>query len=170
VRSRFSTKVLIWGESRSLGMSELQKTCSHHLPSSILRPWRCLWCHRPRHSVDFCGLTLAWFRSYLQDCYQFVHINEEISDQAQVKYGVPQASVLGPLLFSLCMLLLRKHGINFHGDADNTQILYFLRNASDQKMLEYNWLFDGCTIALSSTVKHLCVIAWYQNVFGLSNC
>lgn len=57
-----------------------------------------LECH-----VGICGLALAWFRFYLPDCYHFVYTNEEMSDQTQVKYGVPQGSVLGPL-FSLYFL------------------------------------------------------------------
>ena len=45
------------------------------------------------------GMANNWFISYLFNRKQFVSINGHISNQTSVKYGVPQGSVLDPLLF-----------------------------------------------------------------------
>ena len=44
---------------------------------------------------------LSWFESYLQNRTQRVSLNDNLSEAADVIHGVPQGSILGPLLFLL---------------------------------------------------------------------
>ena len=47
------------------------------------------------------GVELEWFRSYLTDRRQFVEINGTCSNLLDIMIGVPQGSILGPILFIL---------------------------------------------------------------------
>ena len=62
--------------------------------------------NRLEKSVGIKGNALKWFVSYLNGRRQCVMINNASSQFADIKFGVPQGSVLGPTLFSLYTLLL----------------------------------------------------------------
>ena len=46
------------------------------------------------------GCALAWFKSYLSDRSQQVIVDNEMSSRVSLQVGVPQSSVLGPILFN----------------------------------------------------------------------
>ncbi len=81
------------------------------------------------------GLALEWFASYLKGRTFSVNIGSFTSPPASIHCGVPQGSILGPLLFSLYMLplgsILQKHNINYHCYADIFQ--------SNQEMT-FHWI------------------------------
>lgn len=52
-------------------------------------------------AVGFCQNSVKWFNSYLTDRKQFVAVNGCHSEYGNISCGVPQGSILGPLLFVL---------------------------------------------------------------------
>ena len=45
------------------------------------------------------GIANKWFASYLTNRHQVVKIGNTLSDKSLIKCGVPQGSILGPILF-----------------------------------------------------------------------
>ena len=77
------------------------------------------------HQLGFSKNSLRWITSYLTDQSQFVQIDDRTSEQVRVMFGVPQGSILGPVLFNLYVNDLSKvlpSNVKSHQYADDTTI------------------------------------------------
>ena len=88
------------------------------------------------------GSALKWFRSYLQDCFQSVKIGSSLSKLFKLKFGVPQGSVLGPLLFSfyttpLGQVIKKYTEVHYHLYTDDTQLFIHLSPDDSLKSFDY---------------------------------
>ena len=72
------------------------------------------------------GQALSLFDSYLSNRSQVVEVNGVISDKGNIKHGVPQGSILGPLLFLLYINDISESSrvLKFFLFADDTTVYY----------------------------------------------
>ena len=85
------------------------------------------------------SFSLKWFQSYLKDRSFSVIIKSAKSGIEIILYGVPQGSILGPILFILFTKdlsdIVKKYGINLHLYADDST-LYLALNPLDSVNIE----------------------------------
>ena len=76
--------------------------------------------------IGIAGTAHKWFSYYLRGREQSVFIKGTASQIVPLKYGVPQGSVLGPVLFTQYTVAIgaicRRHGVSYQLYADDTQI------------------------------------------------
>ena len=79
------------------------------------------------------GCALEWFKSYLSDRKQYVSVNGSNSNLLPITCGVPQGSVLGPLLFLIYIndLPNASKKLTFYLFADDTNIYYESKDLSN---------------------------------------
>lgn len=90
------------------------------------------------------GETLEWFKSYLNNRSHYVHVNNCRSDYLKSKVGVPQGSILGPLLYIIYVNDFRFHNSTMY--ADDTSLLLcgprieeVTKNANIQMQQIHEW-------------------------------
>ena len=121
--------------------------------------------------------SVNWFRSYLSDRKQFVCINEVSSKSGHVSCGVPQGSILGPLLF---LIYVNDMSMSIDNDcklilyADDSAILFPHKNPdviSNKlgKVLEScsSWLVDNkLSLHLHTSKSVYAGILISSNIYG----
>jgi hypothetical protein len=94
---------------------------------------------RLRNSFGIAGPALDWISSYLTDRSQHVSVGSSRSSSRLCEHGVPQGSVLGPILFSLYVApianVISSFGVNHHQYADDTQLYIALDRKNPINML-----------------------------------
>jgi hypothetical protein len=114
--------------------------------------------------LSFCGIrgvVLDWFKSYLYNRTQYVHINGSDSKDRFLTYGVPQGSILGPLLFLIyindlpnalahCKPLLFADDTNLFASSPNFKLLNININ-NDLNMLSEWFRANKLSINVAKT-------------------
>ena len=83
------------------------------------------------------GTALSLLESYLENREQCMAIGESLSEPTALQYGVPQGSVLGPVLFTVyngtLAFLLEIHEVSYHFYADDTQLYIRVEDIDEAK-------------------------------------
>ena len=100
------------------------------------------------------GVVLAWVESFLRDRTQQVFYQKNLSSVGRLLYGVPQGSVLGPLLYLLYTAelfdVIAECGLTAHSYADDTQV-YLSGAAADASDLVNG--FSKCVDRINHWMK-----------------
>ena len=89
---------------------------------------------------------MNWIKVFLTNRTQVVRVNGEMSEPAVVESGIPQGSVLGPILFVIYINdLPNEVTSNILLFADDTKIFRWIKSISDSSLLQKDLSIDLST-------------------------
>ena len=113
--------------------------------------------HTLESSFGSKGKVLDWFQSYLTCRTQTVQIKKSTSEPHELKYGVPQGSVLGPILFTIYTTplgqLIRRHGLTFHLYADDSQLYLAFKPSEPSSIVNNISRLEKCVDDIRAWMK-----------------
>jgi len=108
---------------------------------------------RLRDEFGITSTALSWLTTYVEGREQYVKVGQHASPIEMITSGVPQGSVLGPILFAAYTSpvgdIIKSHGVRYHQYADDTQLHIAMQTANSDVGLS---ILADCT----TDVKH-----WY---------
>ncbi len=109
---------------------------------------------RLESGIGMSGTALRWIDSYLRGRTQSVVIDGVQSDPADMQYGVPQGSVLGPILFIIYTTpigdIARRHNLEIHLFADDTQLYVFFKTRTPASQWDVLHRLQSCISEIRS--------------------
>ena len=114
-------------------------------------------------AVGLNGKLLAWIESFLTKRKQIVVVDGETSKAAETISGVPQGSVLGPLLFIIMISDIDEHmeHSTLSSFADDTRLKKAIQNLLDTFKLQadlnriYKWAMDNNMMLNGKKFEHI---------------
>ena len=109
-----------------------------------------------QNKLDFEGSVLRFFENYLKNRNSRVTVENELSDYFYNEAGVPQGSILGPVLFSFYLTplyeFLNATGVIYHFYADDSQFI-----------LELDYSFTSISFILKQIIDVMCKLKLVNN-------